>query len=404
MKWPANDDDAPDYQHITDRSLSEKAFEIDSRGIELLIKANDFEPSREHGRIIFALRGAELVTSLTDPAFMLRQQDRTALTLRDCRPDHKEFRCVIGVLDLTTGRLSGFASSTVPNRGAVAGYYSNQQSGNMMPTGCYRFEVGWHLASFADRKIPGCLIENGRQKCIHRSINNMSYDVEDVWENHRLHGDNLHPAKSARSAKFSSLGCLVVSGDYNCPSSDRTRGTHTGEWGHFRKALGLTKPGTGDHGRVYDVVLLTGLEAAIASQLVSSGLDSNEETVRAQLGRIRQGSKGERTKRLVSGLDLPPSSVFSHKVVKAWTDRQKRDFEGKSAGVYSPESDTHYKFGVFDPLPVAVAANEALAGGRVQVRRKVPGQSTSNNSTTRSDCMPKPPGEILLPIQARWKA
>jgi Trypsin-like peptidase domain len=357
VKWPSRDEDAPDYQHISDRSLAGKTFEFDGRALELLITANSFEPTREHGRIIFALRGAELVTSLTVPEVMMRQQDRPALTLRDCRPNHKDFRCVIGVYDLTTGRMSGFASSTVPNRGAVAGYYANKQAGNMMPGGCYRFTVNWHLVSYADRKIPGCLTENGRQKCVMRSINNLSYDLEDVWENHKLHGDNLHPAKSSQSAKFSSLGCLVVSGNYDSTGTDREHGTHTGEWALFRKALGLTKPGTGDHGREYDVVLITGLEAAIATNLVKSGADSNAATVGEQLGRLRYGSKGERAKRLEAGLGLPPSGTVGPKVLKAWTERQKRDFAGKSVAAYSPESERHYKFGVFDPLPVAVASS-----------------------------------------------
>ncbi|MFN0218259.1 MAG: trypsin-like peptidase domain-containing protein [Hyphomicrobium sp.] len=360
VKWPANDDEAPDYRHIAELAFSGKTFELDGRGLELLIKANAFEPDRGQGRIIFALRGAELVTSLSNPEFMMRQQDRASLTLRDCRPNHKDFRCVIGVYDLTTSRMSGFASSTAPNRGAVAQYYSNQTAGNMMPTGCYRFEVGWHLVSKPERKIPGCLVERGRRKCVHRSVNNLSYDIEDKWENHQDHGDNLHPAKSAASAKFSSLGCLVVSGGYEC-GADRERGTHTGEWALFRKALGLTKPGTGDHRREFDVVLLTGLEAAAANDLVARGSDGDDQLVQRLLGRIRQGSKGERVKRLQRGLSLTETGTFSHDVVKAWTDRQRADFGGKSVGVFSPSSDVHYNFGVFDPLPVAVASSDGAA-------------------------------------------
>lgn len=363
VRW-APDDDAPDYHHIRDRSLTGKPFELDARGLELLIRANSFEPTRDNGRIIFALRGAELVTSLTSAQAMTRQQDRASLTLRDCRPNHKEFKCVIGVYDLTTNRLSGFASSTAPNRGAVAGYYANRQSGNMMPTGCYSFEVGWHLVSKPERKMPGCLVENGRQKCVHRSINDMVYDLKDLWENHRLHGDNLHPAKGAQSAKFSSLGCLVVAGDYKCASSDRAKGTHTGEWALFRQALGLTKAGTGDHGRRFDVVLLTGLEAAIASQMAANGTGANEALVTEALGRLRQGSRGERVKRLQRGLGLAETGVLSHDVVKAWTDRQKKDFSDVAQGVFSPDADTHYAFRVFEPSSVLVSS--VANGARVE--------------------------------------
>jgi Trypsin-like peptidase domain len=355
VSWPDQDDDAPDYQHIANNTLAGKTFEFDGRALELLIKANAFEPSREYGRVIFALRGAELVTSLRDPEFVLRQQDRTALTLRDCRPNHKDLHCVIGVYDVTSGRLSGFASSTVPNRKAVASYKAKRQSGNMMPTGCYRLEVGWHLISKPLRKIPGCLVEMGRRKCVLRTINNFSYDLEDIWEDHQDHGDNLHPAKSEASAAFSSWGCLVVNGNYVCEGENRENGTHTGEWSLFRKALGLAKPGTGDHDREYDVVLLTGLEAAIASDLVKRGLDKNESVVQASLGRLRQGSKGERVKRLQKVLGLSQTGIFDHEVAKTWTDLQKKDHGGKATSVYSPASDQYYKFGVFDSQPVAVA-------------------------------------------------
>ena len=114
--------DAVEELHIADRSLSGQSFTFAARELELLIRANDFEPKRDLGRIVFALRGAQLVASPTDTAPQFRQVDRDALTLRDTRPDHKTQRCVIGVYDLNTQRLSGFSSSTVPHRRAVYTY------------------------------------------------------------------------------------------------------------------------------------------------------------------------------------------------------------------------------------------------------------------------------------------
>lgn len=366
VQW-TQDGVSPDYSHLQDPALRGTTFEFGAQEFELLLDANGFEPTREHHRIVVALRGAALVTALEHPSVMQRQEDREKLTLQDVRPNHQDFRCVIGVYNTATKRFSGYMASTVPNRRAVATYYTGQQSGNMMPTGCYRFEIGWHLASMDDRKIPGCLIENGRQKAVLRSINNLAYDVQDAWENHRLHGDNLHPAKSEQSAKFSSWGCLVVNGNYAVgDDGDRARGTHTGEWGLFRQALGLAKTGTPDHAKQFDVVLLTGLEAAIAHDIVARGQTTDPEAVKSRIGRLRQGSAGERVARLRRGLNVPPgktsANVFDHALVKAFADRQLQDFK-TADGVYSPAMERHYRFGVFDPVQVVVAMGQPAAGG-----------------------------------------
>ncbi len=153
VKWVSSDDDAPDYQHISDRSLTGKTFQFGWRELELLLRANMFEPTREHGRIVFGLRGARLVTSLTDPSPATKQEERDALTIQDVRPDHADFRCILGVYNVATRRVSGFASSTVPNRKAVFTFYSKKTSGNMMPTGCYRFEVGWHAVAAIGHEV-----------------------------------------------------------------------------------------------------------------------------------------------------------------------------------------------------------------------------------------------------------
>lgn len=366
VKWP-KDEESPDYEHILaeDRTaLSGKTFNFDKRALELLIRASTFEPLREQNRIIFALRGAELVTALDQPKAEARQVDRAALTLRECRPDHRHFRCVIGAYNLETGTLSGFPASTVPCRRAVTTYLEKivagekKASGNMVPTGVYRFKVGWHNVSHEERMVPGALTEAGNQKCVMRSTNNAMYDIYDTWDNAEPHGDNLHPSFAERSADFSSWGCLVVSGDYDPRSGgDRKRGTHLGEWANFRKALGLTKPADGDHGKEFDCVLLTGLEAAIASNLCASGQDANETAVQSRLGRLRHGSRGERVKRLERGLKRNETGIFNHAVLKAWTDRQRTDHGGRSTSVYEPAADQAYPaFGVFAPLPALVAS------------------------------------------------
>ncbi len=352
VSWP-DDADAPDYSHITDRSVKDQPFTLNARVLELLIRLNDFEPRRDQNRIVFALRGAHLVASPADTEPQLKQLDRDALMLCDVRPNHKTQNCVIGVYDLTSGRLSGFSSSTVPHRRAVYEYKETRKAGNMMPAGCYSFIVGWHKVG-QPTTVPGCLTEADNRKAVLRSINDLRYDTADVWENHQSHGDNLHPASSDRSAKFSSYGCLVVNGKYEANGSDRARGTHTGEWGEFRAKLGLKAPGTGDHGKRFDAVLLTGMEAALAAKLCAAHPDGDPPEARDLLGRLRQGSRGERVLRLQKALGQPQTGRFDHILAKVVADRQKQE-TGKADGIYSPAMDQRTKLGVFAPLPILVA-------------------------------------------------
>ena len=98
-------------------------FQFTPEDLELLIKANAFEPIKDRGKIIFALRGAELVASGGGRAEdKFRQVGRKVLNLRETRPDHQHFRCVIGVYDMAQKQLSAFIGSTVPCRQAVYSY------------------------------------------------------------------------------------------------------------------------------------------------------------------------------------------------------------------------------------------------------------------------------------------
>ncbi|NJM35916.1 MAG: hypothetical protein HC850_15870, partial [Rhodomicrobium sp.] len=270
VAWPPYEE-SPDYRHIGDYALKGSAFTFTGDDLEYLLKANSFAPKSDTGLFVFGLRGARLITDLDDPTPVTRQLDRNELILQEIAPDHEHLRCVMGAYNPLTKRLSAFAASTVPCRRAVLTYMTNQSSGNLTPAGLFTFTVDWHNKSNPSRGIPGCMHEGGRQKAVWRSTNNLRYDLADTIENHRLHGNNVHPGMVERSAEFSSFGCLVVSGNYQVSGSNRANGTHTGEWARFRTALGLTRPGTGDHGKVIDMVVLTGLEAAIASAARAGG-------------------------------------------------------------------------------------------------------------------------------------
>ena len=325
VHWPDNDDDAPDYRHIIGRQLKDASFEFTARDLDLLIRANSFVPDPSQQRIIFGLRGCQLVASLTDPEVMDKQVDRDTLTLRDTRPDHKAFRCVFGSYNLVTRRLSGFKASTVPCRRAVYGYQSHTGGkSNMVPSGCYGFFVGTHNGK------PGCFRE-AANKTVLRTVNDLVYDIRDVWDDCGP-GDDLHPAFFEHSAAFSSFGCLTVSGN-----SDPA-GNHTGAWKDFRGALGLLSSGTGDDGRRFDVVLLTGLEAAIAANLRKTGRDTDRLEVKSQLTRLRQGSRGEIVKRLQAALGRPQDGRFDHGLTKALAVAQTRKLQWAD-GVFSPKME-----------------------------------------------------------------
>ncbi len=354
VAWPP-DDRAPDYSHIPDRSLAGTTFEFGPRELELLIEANAFQPHREDGRIVFALRGAQLAQSLQQPTPMDRQENRDALTLKEGKPDHNSLRCVIGVYDMERNKMYGFSASTVPNPKAIDSYVSGGTPSNMMLTGCYQFTVGWHQESKDDKKIPGTLVEHGRFKAVLRTKNDHTFDITDMVYN-AMPGDNVHPGKSEGKFPFSSWGCLVLKGSVTpVRDGDRANVTHTGEWAQFRKALGLPDRGTGKHGQRVDVILLTGLDAAIAANFAKATPAVREQTLLQQLTRLRQGSQGPRVALLRRALHLDGagSNVFDSTVATKLADIQRAK-TGGGDGLYAPAMDAVLGMQIFAPIgPVA---------------------------------------------------
>ena len=325
VQWPASDDLSPDYRHITDRHLSGSVFQLTAADLELLFTANAFQPNRTEKRILFGLRGAQLVLGTDDTRPMASQIDRPYLTIRDMRPDHHTFRCVIGSYDLTTNRLSGFVANTVPCPEAVVLCRNGVQNSNLLPCGSYPFVVGTHNGRM------GCFIE-AAPKTVLRSRNDLVYDIHDVWDACDPY-DDIHPSFNNVSAPFSSWGCQNVRG--TCP-----KGTdqHGGEWKLFRQAIGLMAAGAGDHGRKFDYVLLTGLEAAIASDLRKRGNDGNPAVVKPLLNRLRQGSKGPRVAQFQTALGLSVSGTFDAATKKRLTEVQTQRLNWAD-GIFSSEME-----------------------------------------------------------------
>jgi uncharacterized caspase-like protein len=334
------DDKNPEYRHL-DKSLADREFAFSPKDLELIISASGFVPSRENGVILFGLRGAELVGG---PA----QVNKDALRLRDARPDHRAFHCVIGAYHVGRQQLSGFIGSTVPNNGSVYTNWVRHTTGgapygNMLVSGCYRYKVGTHVGGV---EVPGAFrLQEDDEVVVLRSDTDVTYDTLDRWDPCVPH-NNLHP--SFRSMSFSSAGCQTVRGTY-------TGSEHTGEWAQFRKAVGL---GSSDNGKRFDYILITGLEAAIAAK-AQALVASDPSAVRTRLARIRYGSQGETVKALQRALQRPETGFFNadDKVALAALQKQKLGF---ADGVYSPEMDAKLGFNIF-AAPVVVAAAETRA-------------------------------------------
>jgi len=350
VSWVAQDDSSTEYRHVVtdDRPLKDCEFELTGRDLELLIRSNSFEPDRKQGKIIFGLRGALLLGSTSQPDDRLVQIDRAALRLKEARPDHATFRCVIGVYDLGSNRLSGFAASTVAKRGSVYAFAkASGEACNLLPGGCYTYVVGPH------RKKAGCLRETEPYGVL-RNKNNLTYDVKDVWDD-CFPADNIHPAfvDGTGSADFSSLGCQVIKGTINLQT-----GEHVGPWAKFRTALGLTMPAERDHGKNFSYVLLTGLEAAIAARLRDEGKDVDLSAVLSRLGRLRQGSAGEHVKRLQVALNVAATGKFDSKT-KVTLAKLQTEKLGAADGIYAPAMDEALGFNIFK---TASAGRLVLAG------------------------------------------
>jgi hypothetical protein len=239
-RWNPVDDEQPDYRHL-DTRLAGRTAEISPEDLDALIAANDFAPLS--GKLVFALRGAQLVGGD-------RRENVGSVFIGDQRPDHRSFRCVIGVYDRTARRLWAYQASTVPNAEYVlkchrdfrAGVPIPQLTGNILPTGCYTMTVGPHHHG-TPREIPTVLrlattATGASQVVVLRSLEDACYDRLDRFVA-AVPADNIHPAQRANG--FSSAGCLTLPGLF-------ANGNHTGAWQAFRAALGI---GAGSNGRQF---------------------------------------------------------------------------------------------------------------------------------------------------------
>ena len=329
--WP-EDLKSPDYRHLAVEGYGKKyngtEFNLTAELLEALLVGNNFNPTAMDGKIVFALRGAALKES--SPIL-----DAASVTLKDTRPDHKSFQSIFIVFDQPNRTLSAFIGSTVPNRRGILSYFRQvlgRQGGNsnLQPTGMYGYIVGGHSGN----KIPCILRMNGLITTL-RSLNNLAYETTDLWH-HTFPANNLIPSFFLN--KFSSYGALTIRGTAN-----REVCSHSHDFRAFQKVLGITEQ---TYRKRVDIVLLTGLDAAVmAAHLADPNVSSLEQRMKS-LRRLRQGSSNENVKILQKALGLPENGFFGPKVVENLVKFQHEKLVSNSSdeipptdGIYSPEMD-----------------------------------------------------------------
>jgi hypothetical protein len=337
VSWAA-DDKSPDYAHLRSGLPVGLPFTFTSDDLELLCRLNDFPvEGDETTPILFGLRGAAIVAggSGEDGQF------RTEVTLKDIRPNHRIANCVMGVWNRAEKKIGVFRGSTVPNDRAVVNYMTARRSGNILPTGFYRYAVGSHITQ--NSNVPGAFLLRKttlekRRVVVRRSTDDLTYELTDMV--HACEpGDNIHPAFSMSETFFSSFGCQVVLGKGG-------GGSHSGPWAKFRTLAGQTT-GTGNEGKEFRYVLLTGREALIASDLRKRELASDPFALREHW-RLRFGSFGPSVITLQTKLGfIAPDGDLGPATASRLHAAQAEREGGRSDGVFTPQLDEALGWGVF---------------------------------------------------------
>ena len=328
------DGKAPDYAYLAGQPAPDR-FELTGDVLASIAKLNHYDLKKTDGAVAFALRGAALEDGH-------EAVEATAVTMRNVRPDHRNFRCVVGIWWPERGRITAFTGSTVPCRLAIYRYANGGDLSNMLPTGAYTFYV-WRHKSIRPALRMGLSAadpEAGAPATVLRNRNNLMLDTTDPFTP-AVPYDNVHCSyyleeNPRLGASFSSWGCLTVRG----------ADTPSHQWKSFQSILS----GFGERSRV-DLMLATGLDAALVQQ--AGGDDGLLKPVQEA---IRHGSTGVVVARLQLRLGIGETGVFDHDLVDKWTGRQRSLFadagEGRVAdGIYSRRMDQITNWKLFDTPP-----------------------------------------------------
>ncbi len=330
VTW-AFDHDHIDYDLLPAGSTAE--FELSGRTLRELMALNAFPtPDRnDQPRVLFGLRGCTTASG-TDS-----DQWRTSVRLTEATPDHDELRCVLGIWDQHTDKVTAFVASTVPNwaymwkttlfewagndkadpkqwakawRKPAGKLESHTMRSCLLPTGLYTYKAGRH------KEMPGAF-RLDQDVMVLRSMTNLEYTSQDFWDGPINPFTNIHPAyndlrrspthPNHHKPKFAAAGCQTVPGAYS-------GGEHKRAWAKFRTLAGQQDlSGDGDHGRPYSYVLLTGREARMVAEGGHTGTLQRlrHGSVSPLVGMLKDKLKasGHLSRRANSAPDLDPWTV-----------------------------------------------------------------------------------------------
>lgn len=307
VKWPSSDENAPDYAYLAGVS-SDAEFTLDAEAVRRLMAANRYQPATDSGAVAIAFRGAQLAEGH-------EQERKSAITLKELRPDHRAFNCVIGFFFPGDDTLTLYTGSTVPCRAAVRGYAMGGDASNMLPTGLYTYHIWRHkqlrpALRLASGNGSNGELETGRQATVLRSREDTVLGTKDIFDLSRPL-DNVHCSYYLNEdprlgASFSSWGCLTVRGAK----------TPSHQWEKFQAVLS----DIGSANRV-DLMLATGKDAALAAA-------GNV----APLVALRQGSTGDEVKRVQAELGLGQTGYFGPVTQDKFTGAERHANEAAGLG------------------------------------------------------------------------
>ena len=335
--WPTQDSNTIDYAYLASENDPEE-FELNFSILDRIISLNSYEPDNSTGKIVFALRGAKLEDGN-------EVENVSSVELKNVRPDHRNFRCVLGFYDLASEKLSVFTGSTVPCRRAVWGYANGGDRSNMLPTGMHPMYIWRHKTlrpalRMSESNSSNSELEQGGMATVLRNTNDLSLGTKDDFDPSRPL-DNVHCSyftteQAYYGAYFSSWGCLTVRGKKD----------PTDQWKKFQSVL--SEIGAKQQ---MSLLLATGKDAAI----ISAG-GFSDSVLTGIMGAMRRGSTGNRVKALQQKLGITEDGDFGPNTLGSFSAFQRsineENGKGKVAdGVYSKSTDAETGWNLFD-IPV----------------------------------------------------
>ena len=332
VRWPSQDKNAPDYAYIASEPEPVR-FTLTPDVLEKLIGLNRYSPDRSNDVIAFALRGARLESGH-------EVEEANEIELENTRPDHRNFRCLIGYYFVGARKLTAYSGSTVPCRRAIWGYVNGGDRSNMLPTGLHTLYVWRHkqIRPALRMSLSSSNPESGAKATVLRTTNDCILGTRDLFDL-SVPLDNVHCSyylseNSYYGARFSSWGCLTVRGQK----------TPSDQWAKFQKVLDRL----GSRTRV-DLLLATGKDAA----LVDAG-QNDPAALDQKMAALRRGSRGQEVKQLQKKIGMSDEDAdgdFGPYTVSEFAKAQKafNDAQGLGPiadGIYSRDMDARTGWGI----------------------------------------------------------